>query len=376
MDGRIDMDDMRRNKSRTSRVLSAVVGVALALVFVVPGGGSTAAASSIPSQKELNAVVALSPDDAWAVGWYHRAGASRTKTFALHWDGVGWSRVWTPNGHDSTVSALLDVSAAGPNDIWAVGRYDDRTLTLHWDGARWHRVSSPIGPSSHENLLFSVSAISANDVWAVGRYIDPNGTVKPMTMHWNGIGWSQEWTPNVTQGAFNGVSATSSDVWAVGWTGVSSLEPMAVHRDASGWSRVPVPALSSGDDALDSVSVLSATDVWTVGVGGFRHWDGDSWTVTPQAVDRRLQSISATSATDVWAAGDDWEGNIHIHHFDGSGWSVTTLPRHDRYHTPEALGVSATSSADAWVVGIVDVRATGQYRRLILHWDGTTWTRM
>jgi hypothetical protein len=53
-----------------------------------------------------------------------------------HWDGRLWRVVSTP---DVGPSALYDVAALGPDDIWAVGgtNYPSRTLVEH-DSCAWH----------------------------------------------------------------------------------------------------------------------------------------------------------------------------------------------------------------------------------------------
>ena len=59
-------------------------------------------------------------------------------------------------------NALLGIVAVAANDIWAVGRYDDRggtfyyqTLVQHWDGTAWNIVPSP-NPQFGGDLLYGV----------------------------------------------------------------------------------------------------------------------------------------------------------------------------------------------------------------------------
>jgi hypothetical protein len=90
----------------------------------------------------------------------------------LHWDGLTWSQVNSPNP-GSNGNVLYGVSAPRSADVWAVGEMDTptgpQTLVLHWDGGAWNGVSSP-NPSSTVNALYGVTAISASDVWLVGYY--------------------------------------------------------------------------------------------------------------------------------------------------------------------------------------------------------------
>jgi hypothetical protein len=64
---------------------------------------------------------------------------------------------------------LTAISAASRSDIWAVGTAgpEGSQRTVHWDGIRWQIVPSPNPPGSGDRL-FGVVAITANDAWAVG----------------------------------------------------------------------------------------------------------------------------------------------------------------------------------------------------------------
>src|SRR5207244_3701461 len=113
------------------------------------------------------------------------------QTRILHWDGIAWSIVSSPN-QGTERNELRSVAVASSNDAWAVGYYlyyngtyyEYRTLTEHWDGSQWSVVTSP-NPDNNQNFLYGVAAVSANDVWAVGYY--GSGT---LTEHWNGSQWS------------------------------------------------------------------------------------------------------------------------------------------------------------------------------------------
>jgi hypothetical protein len=56
-------------------------------------------------------------DDAWAVGFH---GSDNIGTSAMHWDGTTWKSVATPNVGEGT-NKLNAVLALAPNDVWAVG---------------------------------------------------------------------------------------------------------------------------------------------------------------------------------------------------------------------------------------------------------------
>ncbi|HYO48741.1 MAG TPA: hypothetical protein VEW94_02725, partial [Chloroflexia bacterium] len=57
------------------------------------------------------------------------------------------------------------------DDIWAVGTYSapgelNKTLVMHWNGIGWAIIPSPNAPGF--NVLGSVVATSSTDAWAVG----------------------------------------------------------------------------------------------------------------------------------------------------------------------------------------------------------------
>ena len=56
--------------------------------------------------------------------------------------------------------SLTGVAAASANDVWAVGVSDGRkTLALHWDGVQWTVVTTP---NSGTSSLSSVTVVSTS----------------------------------------------------------------------------------------------------------------------------------------------------------------------------------------------------------------------
>src|SRR5207248_3279171 len=91
--------------------------------------------------------------------------------------GLGWNSVYSPNvgANDNKLNAVAAIST---NDAWAVGSYSDQqfagpnqTLTEHWDGSAWSVVPSG-NPGASDDVLLGVAAVSPDDVWAVGYYYD------------------------------------------------------------------------------------------------------------------------------------------------------------------------------------------------------------
>lgn len=82
----------------------------------------------------------------------------------------------------------------------------------------------------------------------------------------------------------------------------------------------------------------------------------------------RLYGVAATSSDDAWAVGLKADSSL-IMHWNGGSWAVS--PSEPAGYL---LGVSATSATDAWAVGGTNWFSPSQ--TLAEHWDGTSWTRV
>ena len=187
-------------------------------------------------------------------------------------------------------------------------------------------------------------------------------------------------------GTLESVSAVSaSDVWAVGFHDdaheVSST--LAEHWNGHFWSLVTTPTFGGGGGAsLVGVSAVSASDVWAVGnsYNGtefdtlVEHWDGVSWTQVPSPSPGGLTG-SYLFGVSARSATDVWAvGRTYdgplIEHWDGSTWTQVASPGDVG---TELDGVSAVTADDAFAVG----QTFGAFSRpFILRWDGTSWTKM
>jgi hypothetical protein len=277
---------------------------------------------------QLHSVSAVSAGDVWAVGVTHN-GTLPSRTLTQHWNGTAWKIVASPNP-DSQLNELRGVAALSVNNVWAVGFRSGTgtanpidTLILHWDGISWRQVASP-NVTGVANQLFGITAISANDIWAVGY---AGGA--PLSMHWNGSAWALVPVPRGSGSSNENLvavsGAASNDVWAVGVAhGIFTNQAFATirHWDGARWTEKVCRASSSsnppdgyeggGPDAyFTGVSAAARNDVWAVGVRGsgpmILHWDGFAWTAVthPRAFPNSatLRGVTALSGGDAWAAG-------------------------------------------------------------------------
>jgi hypothetical protein len=365
-------------------------------VPVIPG--RTATIPGIPGG--LDAVSATSATNAWAAGTQTLA-SGHVGTLILHWNGTTWSKVASPTP-GSKYTTLTGVSADSPADAWAVGNYGNATCTsstnviLHWNGTAWSQVASP-NPGAACNYLNGVTAISPTDAWAVGQSCAVAiNTCSTLILHWNGTAWSKVASPSPGPGGYYPLTAVTADsptdAWATGYyCTISSCATRAMlflHWNGTAWSQVKTPNPGPGIYYPSSVSADSPTDAWATGLYCtttnscdvehtlILHWNGTAWSKVasprPGPARNGLNGVTAISPTDAWAVGGYCaphacpDSTTLILHWNGTAWSRVTSPDPG---AENGLGaVSATTPSNVWAVGFDDADA------LTLHWNGTAWS--
>jgi hypothetical protein len=221
---------------------------------------------------DLVAVVAISANDAWAVGQNGSGGA-----LVEHWNGTAW-KVVRNTGALSGLRQVLAISADSPTDVWALGVNDSASFLLHFNGTTWSRVAATGG--------ISLTAISPTDVWiagSVGVKGFPNGDdgFNPRAEHWDGKTLSVVPTPapplptpsEFESSAFDAIAAVSAnDIVAVGTAQTlnrfgSPLQTSTLIEQWNGtsWSIVRSPNPSTSGNFLNAVTVLNDGTVVAVG---------------------------------------------------------------------------------------------------------------
>src|SRR5262249_22093127 len=84
-----------------------------------PTGWNTVASPGVGAEGEVTAVAALSASDVWAVGQFENL-ESVQQTLIEHWDGTQWTAVDSPSP-SQRYNLLQGVAAISPRDAWAVG---------------------------------------------------------------------------------------------------------------------------------------------------------------------------------------------------------------------------------------------------------------
>lgn len=297
---------------------------------------------------ELLAVAAAPDGELWAVGGFGPPEAP-TSTLVERWDGQLWVVTATPNA--GTVNVLNAVAAAGPEDVWAVGRtsngVEDLPLIERWDGAGWSLSSVPAIAGGA--ALYGVAA-AGRTVWAVGASGSAElGTEQALILRWDGKEWAGETLPALPgPSVLRAVMAVSpEDAWAIGAQGD---RPLAFRFTGRRWRRISVP----GRGQLVAIAPAPGDGAWAVGSSILR-WNGTAWTDAGAA--RRqgtLQGIAAVSADEAWAVGaspatTSGVTRALVQRFDRSGWEIVNGPG---VPGSDAL-TSAAASPDGtvWAVG-------------------------
>jgi hypothetical protein len=171
-------------------------------------------------------------------------------------------------------------------------------------------------------------------------------------------------------------------------------EPLLEQWDGSRWSRLPHPA-ALARSSISPLAAVSDDDLWAVGQlfqshGEISHpwvgdWDGQSWRRTPlpgPTLNTDIEDATALSATDVWLTGDritNDHGGLRpvTYHWNGTVWTSVGLPFPGRGRVTDLIGTSGIASDDVWAVGGT-VNRTGDRdpQTYVVHWDGTSWSRV
>jgi hypothetical protein len=203
--------------------------------------------------------------------------------------------------------------------------------------------------------------------------------------------WTVVASPNASPGnnQLDAVASISaSDAWAVGSaeTASGNDQPLAGHWDGTAWSIVPTPAVVTG--GLSAVAAISSTDVWAGGgfllssrgnTAQFMNWNGRKWTIAKSpATTGSISGMAAVSSTDAWAVGSIISGSVaqtFIEHFDGKKWAIVPSPN-DGTGNNLLSGVTAISASDVWAVGDFQISTSSGtlFQTLTEHWDGTAWS--
>lgn len=323
-----------------------------------------------------------------------------------------WTLKTSPNPGGRLILYGMDADGSGQN-LWTVGQRqligsgDAFNYAARWDGTAWVQTNIP-QPSTLRDYqgLSAVLSLGPDDAIAAGTFNPPAGSSQGQAMRWDGSEWSLMNTPTYAGGSsFFSLGTAGPDVW-MGGGKYSELPPpaaltfpFAARLDGDDWNVVFVPPLAETGgrsyNFINAIGGVAADDAWAVGdaqevgVGGFGpaamivRWDGSEWTqydAFPLVDDffSGLTDLATIASDDAWAVGYDYDNARQqtvplILHWDGSAWTkaaVPTFPDSAELRAVAAVGPNAVYAAGT------RADANGFPHALILRWDGTAWTEV
>lgn len=201
-------------------------------------------------------------------------------------------------------------------------------------------------------------------------------------------GWATVASPNpgTSSNFLNSVSALSaSNIWAVGSYGNGNGSfPLIEHRNGSKWTVVSSPTIKGGSAySLNGVVALAANNVWAVGAYNnasnvqqtlIEHWNGSSWSVVASpnvaSLFNDLTALSAESAKDIWAVGNSSGNNGYQTLIEHWNGSKWSIATGSR--AGQLYSVTALAPNNAWAVGSAPGKNSTQ--ALIERWNGSKWS--
>jgi hypothetical protein len=285
----------------------------------------------------------------------------------------------------TTLTGLATPASAASGSIWQV----EATVNPH---------AAATFPTT--TFFSSVSASGPDEAWAVGTFTNSRAVNKPLAEHWNGSTWTMETVPlptGQTSATLSGVDDLSpTNAWAVGTINSSQSFTLIEHWNGTSWSVVPSPNPVTGvpgdGDSLSAIAGTGPNDLWAAGsdvvenAGGgeiqllFEHFDGTTWTAVKSPADDgggTASSITAVSPDDFWAVGSFSGGgsNDLAAHWNGTKWSIVSVPNITTSGLNHLTGVSADGPDDVWASGYAqDVKNANFNVPGLIHWNGTSWT--
>jgi hypothetical protein len=205
----------------------------------------------------IEAAVVLSRDDVWALGYYNPVSPL---PYIAYYNGHHWKLT---NLYLNT--AIVEASALGPKDIWAVGQ-DNTNVLLHFNGHSWKREPLPARASAA--YFAGVTALSDKKVWVTGDMVGGEGpSVEPGAMLWNGRALSFH-RLKAPAPIFNTVPDGHGGIWAVSQEpgAVAAFQPEVWHYTDGRWESGHVKG-ADADDFIDQFAAVPGTrSTWAVGL--------------------------------------------------------------------------------------------------------------
>jgi hypothetical protein len=195
-----------------------------------------------------------------------------------------------------------------------------------------------------------------------------------------------------------------SNCWAVGLDadGSGSILSQALHWNGIAWHMATVPdpgGTSAGDSSeLAAVRCASAKECWAVGfyqkssgplLGEMLHWNGEKWNAiavpqpagTAKSSQNQLTDVTCIAARSCWAAGFFGKAGSSILnlvlHWNGTKWTRVRVPEAGgtrKQSSNELGGIRCPTTTRCLAVGSYSTgTGSGQPFNQVLTWNGRSW---
>jgi hypothetical protein len=342
---------------------------------------------------DLSGVSCTANTRCMAVGSFFNKEAIETMV-AEQWDGTKWTVLTTPLDTVADSTGLGDVSCTFATSCTAVGFYHDpadgnRALAEDWS-VRWQLQAPQIPAGAIASSLQTVSCPFVNFCAAVGGDEMSGSVFDAVVETWNGRNWIVGTTPNASNSNLSGVSCKGAKACtavgdAVG--GGSTLVSLAERWDGTNWTVQSTPnpagAVHSFLTSVSCASVKTCTAVgfWTDSGGNqtpfAEQWNGTTWTLktvpAPSgSTTAQLNGVSCTSSTACEAVGSD-NTSSWAEAWNGTAWSIQGIATPSGGRHPFVGGISCTAATACTAVGDF-VNGSNKVVPLAERWNGTGWT--
>ena len=315
----------------------------------------------------LYSVSCATTTSCFAVGYSERK--HKIAPMVVQWDGKSWSLDRSPSPSDAISASLAGVSCVTPTSCFAVGRALEpasptpryATLIERWNGASWSIAAHPDPSSTTYSALQAVTCATRSSCFAVGTDLSSGQGYSPLIERWNGTVWS------VAPGTANEVAKleaiscrSATSCVAVGGYFGSLIE----RWDGRTWS---VIRSGGSDSALSLVSCSSASSCLAVGTDSAttalaplaEHWNGSRWgLVSPPEIPTGADSIilagiscGTTHCFAVGRSSSSGRDTALVEEWDGTSWSIGTLPLPAGASATELGGISCVAATSCVAVG-------------------------
>jgi hypothetical protein len=221
-------------------------------------------------------------------------------------------RTWKIVAEGIVDGALMAATTLGNGQTLIVGGQSDK-------GAAWTLTGDTLNPEPvPQGKLLTWGSVGADGAALVV------GNGRRALWRSESGAWSNESLPGGDE-LWGCLAFSKNDAYAVGADKISGdvFEPVLMHRDATGWSKITLPAITKDrqNARLFKIAAQAPDDLLIVGDAGLAlHWDGKTWQEEPTGTGENLVTTRALDGGRFIIVGGLSTGFVMLRAKDGT-WS-------------------------------------------------------